>query len=345
MSRQKGDLLASDDEFRREIRIDPITGERRIILPNVSGDISRLLTSTKGEKIDAFSMGGSTVTVTSPKVPLFLLEETPMALGDETMVYDRVSGFGADERFAVNHWSLEGLELLLEAFKARSEILQASVVNGRGLGQNYPYGLYYQNEKTLTGVLLASREIPPRIIQEVRQADQHLKYKKRTLHKDMHRDEATSIFGEEHRVVAVNGDYIAIVPFSTADQHSIYILPVEHHTARLTGLTGAKTESLADLIYQSVTALQLAANEDQRFFGVAYIAIHSAPFIERVQDRTRLGIQNSPVESYDLHVEIKLDTMPFHQGPYIIPASGWSVTAGRPKQTAQRLRKFLDHHP
>lgn len=333
------------DEFRREIRIDPITGDRRIILPNVAGDISRILTSTRGEKIDFFSSGKSTVTVTSPEVPLFLLEETPMSLGDETTVYDRVSGFGADERFAVNCWSQDGLELLIEAFKARSDMLQASVVNGKGLGQNYPYALYDPRDKTLKGVLLASREIPPRIMQEVKQADAHLSYKRRTLHKDLHRDEAESMFGEEHRVVDANGDYMAIVPFATADQHSVYILPVEHHTPRLTGLTGAKIKSLADLIYKSVYALQLTADEDNRSFSFVYIAIHSAPVIEKPGDRTRFGIRNNPAESYDLHVEIKLDALPFYNGPYVIPASGWSVAAGRPKQTAKKLRIYLNNHP
>ncbi len=335
-----------EDEFRREIRIDPSTGERNIVLPNITGDISRLLTSTKGEKIDTFSLGNSKVTVISPEVPLFLLEETQMPIGDGITIYDRVAGYGADERFAVNSWSPAGLELLIEAFKSRSATLQAIVVNGRGLGQTYPYALFDPYERTLTGVLLASREIAPRVMQETQQADIHLSYRKRRIHHDIHKDESISLFGEEHRVVAANEDYIAIVPFSSSDQHTIYILPVERHVVRLTELTRNQSKGLAELIYRSVLALQLKASEkeDGRFFNVVNIAFHSAPVIEKPQDKIRFNLKNNPDDVYDFHVEIKLGTMPTYKAPYVIPESGWSVVTGRPKQIAERLRE-LYHHP
>lgn len=334
------------DEFRREIRIDPLTGGRRIVLPNINGDISRLLTNTKGEKIDTFSSGKFNVAVTSPEVPLFLLEETPMSVGDST-VYDRVAGFGADERFAVNSWSPEGLELLIEAVKSRSATLQAIVVNGRGLGQVYSYALLNPYERTLTGVLLASREIAPRIRQEAIRADAYLSHKKRRIHHDIHMDEAISLFGEEHRVVDANEDYMVTIPFAPSDQHSLYIFPVEQDVARLTELTKNKFRGLAELIYRAVVALQLKAHEkeDGRFFNVVYIAMHSAPVIERPQDRMRFGLKNNPDDAYDFHVHIALGTMPTYKAPYIVPESGWSVSAGRPKNIAGMLRRYLHHQP
>ncbi len=327
----------SPEEFRREIRTDPFTGNEVIVLPELKEDLYYSLTSTKGNKIDFLSMGKANVTVTTPETPLFLLEEKHVTAVGDSALYDRSSAFGADERFLVNEISAGGLEVLLEAFKTRSMELQTKAPNGKELSQFYPYAIYTPHANSLVGVLLASRAIAPVIKSEMKQADSHYQIKKRSLYKDLTSDEKRLKLEAESRFVVENDDYIAFLQFAPSDQFDIRILP-KQDIPRFTGLSQRQTRNLALIIYDSISRIQLVAKLRQRYLGVINLALHSAPVLEE-KDYTRLDIKNPLEIIYNFHVEIRPGTEPFYGAPYEIPFSGWTVNADRPKNIAQQLRR------
>jgi len=330
------------DEFRREIRTDPATGRKIIVLPDLKGDVHSYMTTPIGDKIDFLSINGTSVSVLTPEVPLFLLEERGEVVGDGA-VYDRSSAFGADERLNVDVFSPSGLEALLKSFKSRSIELHSRATNKDSLTQFFPYFVYVSDQRSLTGILLASRAIPPVILSEIEKSENHAAYhSERYMYCDIRDEEKRMSNDSESRFVTKNMDYIAFTPFAPSDQHGIHILPFKH-IPRFEDLSDEQIRNLAMIVYESMRRIQIVAKDDRRHFDIVNVVLHSAPNIikgDKTSQRTRYLLERI----YHFHVEISPGQNPMHGSPYEIPFSGWTIVAGRPKDTAYKLRQALNHH-
>ena len=325
------------DEFRREIRTNPLTGRDVIYIMGFSGNLFDALTTSEGDKIAFFSNGDISIIVNSPKIHLFLLEEAT-EVGGDGVVYDRKPAFGADERFKVNGFSPAGLELLIHAFQERSNKLRTKARKNYELRQFYPYFAYNVFDNKLGGVLLASKAIPQTIMDELVMSYRHEREKKRPRHGDLKRDEALNLRERrlsESRYVTSNKHYIAFAPFGGEDQHTVNIFP-HADIGRLTELTETQTTSLGFIVYDCMQRIIKDARMQERFFDVVYVALHSAPVLNGSNNSDLMPHLYAP---FDLHVEISPGKIPPYGAPFEIPFSGWKVIPDRPKDVAERLRQ------
>ena len=335
-----------------EIRKDPrLLGQSVILIPQFTGNLGDSQTSTEGTSILPYSKNGSEVDVKSPdKHHLFILEEVREIEG--VGLYDRVSGFGADERLeARGIFSPTSLELLISTFIKRTKELKQGE-KGSSLRQFHAYGIYKTDDSSLTGRLLASREIAPNIQNELGESNHyfHFNNRERCMYCDITKQERNSAESSEHRVVfyhdelvfdskgnlLYNNGAIAFVPFAPIDQHNVHILPFKH-TPRLTDLSEKQTAYLADILYKCLLSISIDAKAMQREVHNLEFAIHSVPFYSKDDVHLRSNDNNRVDEYSHTYIEIS----PQETTSYNIPGSGWLVVPDRPKDTAARLRHII----
>ncbi len=335
-----------------EIRKDPrLLGQSVILVPQFTGNLGNSQTSTEGTLIVPYSNNGIRVDVKSPdNHHLFILEEPGEIEGSG--LYDRVSGFGADERLeARGPFSSTSLELLISTFIERTKELKQGE-KGSLLRQFHAYGIYKTDDSSLTGRLLASREIAPNIQNELRESDHyfHFNNRERCMYCDITKQERNSAEQSGHRVVfyhdglvfdskgnlLYNNGAIAFVPFAPIDQHNVHILPFKH-TPRLTDLSEKQIEYLADILYKCLLSISIDAKTVQREIHNLEFAISSVPFYSKDDVHLRRNGNNRVGEYSHLYIAIS----PQETTSYKIPSSGWLVVPGRPKDTAARLRSII----
>ena len=343
-----GKIRTSGEYGVTEIRKDPLTGKTVIVAPYLDNDnFIESQIGTDGKTIANFHNNGATVKVTSPKMPLFLLEEHPEIEGHG--IYDRKSAFGADERFSLDRLSPSGLELLINVFKVRSLELQNRTENGSSLRQFYPYATYNADNSSLTGRLLATREIAPQIQSEIILSEDYFGWldKNRCVSCDMIRQERDRAYKAQTRVLTFSSDLvdgsIAFVPFAPEEAYSIHIFPFAHKT-RLIDLSEEQIKDLTNIIYQSLESIIKRStglkNDDN-----INIALHSGPTDSKENGRIKSNVYYGLNDYYHFHIEISRGKTPVQASEYKIPESGWTVIQGRPKDKATELRKNLNNHP
>lgn len=338
----------ADEEFRREIRVDPLTGRKIIVLPEFYGDLYQSQTSTEGDLIDTRIRGEALVDVRSPNIKLFFLEDNPKSVGDG-LLYDRWSAFGIDERYSLNTFSLGGLELLIYTAKERIKDLQNRAHHHELLSQFYFYVAYDIASDKLFGRLLATRETSPTLKDELQRANMHFDWKERCLYCDMKNHEERSISERESRYISSNSSYITFVPFAPSTKIGITIIPFKHFP-RFTDISEQQERDLARIVYQSLqviseVAIKKGYDDIGKDYDIVNVAFHSAPVISHGNTTNRrINSQEKPSDLeriYHFHVEIIPSRVYPNTNEYDIPLSGWTVVAGRPKDIAYTLRRVF----
>lgn len=325
-----------DPDVRREIRESPLSPELTYILSGSDQRLYNTQVGVEGKEIDLFSRNDATVSVITPTHPLVLLEEDPVGAMDG--VYERQSAKGADERFKVNRFDPEGLELLINSLIARAKTLRADPTHGASLRHFNPYWAYHPGNvfgnETLVGRQLASKLIPPTIEREIERAEPHFANKSRCLYCDIVTEEIKNADDPDSRMVFLTEHHIGFVPFSSSRPYSVHVYPLRH-TARLTGFSEEQIRDLATSVWTTMLRTEaLAANHGK--VDSVNVAIYTPPYINGSSPYTK-GDQID--RFYHTHLEIFPYPIPKRiSESYEIPGSGIFVSAIRPKSTAKSLR-------
>ncbi len=329
---------------RREIREHPTYPRATFVMNGLEVDLIDSQESTQGREIASLSSNGVIVRAISPDHPLLLLEEHPEVEGVGA-VYDRSYAYGADERFSVNKFCPDGLELLLKMIISRSNALKGSH-EGKRLRQFYPYATLDQDN--LTARLLASEIIAPAIEYEIKKLAEYGDYHpRRCAYCDIVRQEQDATKNQESRVVFLDGykdffklneeGYIGFVPFAPKDKDSLSVMPLRH-VSRLTELSAEQIKRLAARTYDSLAILREATIH--RKSNALHVVFYSAP-LDLAHNQHSNGFEP---ENYHFHVGVfPAEPISYEIPSYEIPGTGWFVVPGRPKDTAKKHREILEN--
>lgn len=333
-----------------EIRKNPgLLGHSVILVPK-SADLEDLQTSMEGQFITEFSYNGNSIQVISPKDYLFALEGHKLIQG--VGLYDRVSGFGADERLKVaGPFGPTSLELMIKVFIERTKKLKHGITEDL-LRQFYAYGTYRTEDSSLVGRLLASTELAPNVQSELNGSSDYYHFKNRCLHCDIAKQERQTSNQSESRLILYHDNKvftddqtkkllyddgaIAIVSFHPVEEYNIHIIP-SGHKPRLTDLSNQQIEVMASFLYKCLMGISADSKDVGRGVNNLDFVFHSAPFFER----NDVYLMRNGDHNVDLYSHSYIEIFPHESSSYEIPGSGWVVAQGRPKDTAARLRKII----
>ena len=335
------------DDRLPKMRKDPITGEWVIFAPEKTHTV---ITNTKGSKtplsLSSFSSGfeyttGETLFTTSgnyitkekwsvrafpAKHPLLRVEESCQVIGDG--LYDVMSRIGAHEVIVetsrdINHLDELTAEELVDVFvayqnrmndlkrDARVKSLMILKNFGGEAGAVMP-GHYSE--------LIAFPFIPPTLAQEIGHAEKYYNFKNRCVFCDLIRQEESF----EKRVVAENGDFIAIAPYASRFPFEITILPTKH----ISHFREQSNETLLSLaiLYKTVLHAMRSLLDNPAW----NLILHTAPINGRNQDFLSY--------SYHWHMSIfprvsSITSMTFGAGVFVNPIL--------PEEAAEALRKVI----
>ena len=335
-------MLDVGNTFKREIRKDPISNRAVISVPSFTGDVYKWVSSPRGVPILTLELKNVKGNLYNPRLPLYLIEENPTDNGTD-FVHERHAAFGVHEIITVDKTDHTGLEFILTVFNQRENELQMRGHQGSSLNHFYPFIVYNELEKTLTGVQIASTQTMPRVKNEMREFDEYFLFKNRRsgpqgAHRTLYGDIKSALLvmdPKETRIVVEGEKTFSYVPYAPEDKYDLRVVP-KRHVPRLNGLTYLEIREVAEVLHESFKRMSALAKFEERKFEVINTAIHSAPKDEKI-----IGDEIPFSDSYGLHFEVGLRNISDNTS-YQIPFSDLPVSPGRPKDTAKRLRKILD---
>lgn len=237
-------------------------------------------------------------------------------------MYDKMNGIGAHEVIIESPRHDDTLSTIdiaqfvkvLTAYRERIADLKN---DGR-----LKYVLVFKNHGFAAGAsiehshsqLIALPIVPKRVVEEMEGSKKHFEFKERCIYCDIVRQEIS----EMERVVAENGDFIALSPFAPKSPFEVWILP-KRHEAAYEKITDGHLEPLARIFSETLKRLDKALGDPPYNF-----ILHTAPS----------GMEDS--NFYHWHFEIipKLTkTAGFEWG------SGFYINPTSPEEAAQFLKE------